>query len=100
MPLSKSVKRKVLESRVLSGPGQLDASQRTAAAGNRALSEPAGSFVAKIHRQATEITDEDVAELKAAGLTEDQIFELTVAAATGAGLLRLDKVLSLLSCDT
>ena len=35
------------------------------------------------------VTDEDVAELRSSGLSEDEIFELTVAAAVGAGLERL-----------
>jgi alkylhydroperoxidase family enzyme len=48
------------------------------------------SYVEKVHRFAHRVTDEDVAALKAHGYTEDQIFEVTLAAACGAGFLRLD----------
>jgi hypothetical protein len=36
------------------------------------------------------VTDEDIAALKAAGRTEEEIFEISVAVATGAALQRLD----------
>ena len=41
-------------------------------------------------RTPTAITDADVEALKAAGHSEDEIFEQTVSAAVGAGLSRLD----------
>ena len=47
-------------------------------------------YLAKVHERAYTITDDDVEALKAAGLTEDEIFEQTVAAAIGEGLRRLD----------
>ena len=43
-----------------------------------------------VRRHAYRVTDAQVDELRAAGLDEDEIFELTVAAAVGAGLDRLD----------
>lgn len=56
-----------------------------------ALEEPAGelpealrAFVAKTARHAYKVTDEDIAALKAAGYSEDQILEVTSAAAIGA----------------
>ena len=36
------------------------------------------------------VTDEDLAALRRAGLTEEQIYELTVAAAVGIACDRLD----------
>jgi len=48
------------------------------------------AYLEKVHRHAYEVTDADVERLKAAGLSEDQIFEQTVAAAIGEGLARLD----------
>jgi hypothetical protein len=36
------------------------------------------------------VTDADTAALRAAGYSDDAIFELTVAVALGAGLLRRD----------
>ena len=85
-----------LRNRVLSGKGALDPAVRAAAAANAGVPEAMATFVATIHEQATNIQDDDFAALKASGLSEDQIFELIVAAATGAGFHRLDKVRSLL----
>ena len=48
------------------------------------------SYLEKVRTRAYTVTDADVEALKAVGLTEDQIFEQTVAAAIGEGLRRLD----------
>ena len=47
-------------------------------------------YLEKVHAQAYTVTDADVAALKAAGFSEDEIFEQTVAVAIGEGLRRLD----------
>jgi alkylhydroperoxidase family enzyme len=49
-----------------------------------------------VRRHAYRVTDRDVEELKAAGFSEDEIFEHTVAAAVAAGLDRRDAGLSAL----
>jgi alkylhydroperoxidase family enzyme len=49
-----------------------------------------GPYLDKVRRHAYTVTDRDVAELKAAGFSEDEIFEHTVSAAVAAGLERLD----------
>ena len=48
------------------------------------------AYLAKVRDRAYTVTDADVDELKAAGLSEDEIFEQTVAAAVGEGLRRLE----------
>jgi alkylhydroperoxidase family enzyme len=48
-------------------------------------------YLEKVHRRAYAVTDDDVEALKAAGCTEDEIFEQTVAAAIAEGLRRLDR---------
>lgn len=48
------------------------------------------SYLEKVRTGAFRIVDEDVEALKAAGCSEDEIFEQTVAAAVGEGLRRLD----------
>jgi alkylhydroperoxidase family enzyme len=48
------------------------------------------SYLDKVRRGAYEVTDEDVAQLKEAGYSEDEIFEQTISAAAAAGLERLD----------
>ena len=47
-------------------------------------------YLAQVRQCAYTITDADVDELKAAGISEDEIFEQTVATAIGEGLRRLD----------
>lgn len=47
-------------------------------------------YLEKVRRHAHRITDEDIAGLRAAGLSEDAIFELTVAAALGVSKRRLE----------
>jgi alkylhydroperoxidase family enzyme len=48
------------------------------------------AYLEKVRTHAYKVTDADVEQLKAAGLSEDQIFEQTVAAAISEGLRRLD----------
>jgi alkylhydroperoxidase family enzyme len=54
--------------------------------------EPAAlaSYLDKVRSRAYTVTDSDVEALKAAGVSEDEIFEHTVAAAIAEGLRRLD----------
>jgi alkylhydroperoxidase family enzyme len=47
-------------------------------------------YLAKVRERAYAVTDADVDGLKNAGVSEDEIFEQTVAAAIGEGLRRLD----------
>ena len=47
-------------------------------------------YLEMVRRHAYRVTDDDVERLKSAGLSEDEIFEHTVAAAVAAGLERLD----------
>jgi alkylhydroperoxidase family enzyme len=48
------------------------------------------SYLHKVRSGAYAVTDGDVEALRAAGLSEDEIFEQTVAAAIAEGLRRLD----------
>jgi alkylhydroperoxidase family enzyme len=47
-------------------------------------------YLEQVRTRAYTVTDADVDALKAAGLSEDEIFEQTVAAAISEGLRRLD----------
>jgi alkylhydroperoxidase family enzyme len=73
---------------VLDGTGTLDPGVRRAAASGGDVPEALRAYVDKVARHAYKVTDEDVAALRAAGYSEDQIFELTVSCAVGAGLRR------------
>jgi alkylhydroperoxidase family enzyme len=67
----------------------LDELRETVAALPSAPPSMAG-YLDKVRTAAHAIVDEDVEALKAAGCSEDEIFEQTVAAAVGEGLRRLD----------
>jgi alkylhydroperoxidase family enzyme len=47
-------------------------------------------YLEKVRKHAYKVTDSDIEQLKAGGLSEDEIFEQTVAAAISEGLRRLD----------
>lgn len=74
----------------LAGPGELDPAVRRAIATRTEVPQTLAPFTEKVHRHAYRVVDADVAALRAAGYTEDEIFEATVAAAVGAGFARLD----------
>lgn len=67
-----------------------------AAGGLQGVPESARAFVDKVIRHAYRVTDRDVEALRAAGLSEDAIFELTISAAVGAGRGRLERGLAAL----
>lgn len=54
------------------------------------------AYVDRVAQHAYKTTDEDIAALTAAGWSEDQVFELTLAAALGAGLTRFERGLAAL----
>lgn len=57
------------------------------------------SYVKKIALHAYKTTDEDVEALRKAGYSEDAIFEITLSAALGAGMARLERGLAALEGD-
>jgi alkylhydroperoxidase family enzyme len=63
---------------------------RAVVAATPAAPDALTAYLEKVHAVAYKITDADVDALKAAGVSEDVIFEQTVAAAIGEGLRRLD----------
>lgn len=82
---------------VLSGPGELDATVRRAAAAGEPLPDAeATAYADKVRRHAYRIVDDDVIALRAAGYSDAQIFELTEAAAYGAARVRLNAALAAL----
>ena len=51
---------------------------------------PLAPYLEKVRSRAYTITDDDVDELKRAGVSEDEIFEATVSVALAEGVRRLD----------
>ena len=82
-----------LRNAVLSGPGSLSPAIRQTISEGRELSGALGAYVKKVAEHAYLVTDDDIAELHRSHYTDDQIFEATVSAALGEGLLRLECVL-------
>jgi alkylhydroperoxidase family enzyme len=74
---------------ILGADGALDLDVRRAAFAGEPVPEPLQGYVDKVRRHAYRVTDEDVAALRAAGWSEEQVFELTVAASVGAAFERL-----------
>jgi alkylhydroperoxidase family enzyme len=60
------------------------------------LPETVKNYVKKVVLNAYKVTDADVQQLKDAGYSEDAIFELSLTAALGAGLKRLNTGLGVL----
>lgn len=87
-PLHGSLNR--LEQRVLTGPGLISPAHRQAAASGQALGGELDDYLQKVRSHAYRVTDEEVAALRAAGASDDELFELTVSAALGAAKDRLD----------
>jgi len=83
--------RKRLTTAVLDTPGETPPSLRRAAMQRGTLPTPLAGYVDKVARHAYRVTDTDVAALQRAGQSDDALFEITVAAALGAALYRLDK---------
>ena len=61
-----------------------------------AVPEELATYVEAVVLYAYKTTDEDVAALKRAGYSEDEIFEITLSATLGASLARLERGLALL----
>ena len=86
-----------LVARVLDGNGKAPAELRRAAFDNAALGEPMRTLVDKVAHHAYKVTDDDVAAVRAAGLSEDQIFEIVVCAAIGQATRQCQTALAALA---
>ena len=75
--------REALVTRILQGDGRASPTQRRAAFDNAGLPDPAKTLIDKVAKRAYQVTDDDIAAVRSAGLSEDQIFELVVCAAVG-----------------
>jgi hypothetical protein len=88
--------REALVRRILEGEGKASPSDRRAAFQNNGLDEPLGKLADKVARRAYSVTDEDIAAVRAASLSEDEIFEILVCAAVGQASRQYDAALAAL----
>src|SRR5438128_978558 len=79
----KRTAHRALVTRVLEGDGRASRAERHDAFDNATLTEPLHGLISKVAKYPTLTTDDDVAAVKASGLSEDQIFDLVVCAAAG-----------------
>jgi alkylhydroperoxidase family enzyme len=92
--------RRALVRRILEGDGKASPSERTAAFNNSGLAEPAATLIDKVAKHAYQVTDEDIAAVRASGLSEDQVFEIVVCAAIGQASRQYDTALAALETAT
>jgi len=81
------LRNKVLET-VLTGPGKSDESARRAAFDRTQVPADLKALIDKIEQHAYQVRDEDLTRLQAK-YSDDQLFEIIVAAALGASERRL-----------
>lgn len=74
---------RALEQRILGGPGAAPTQLRARAFENSGLPEPLAGLLDKVARRSFQVTDSDLAAARAAGFSEDQLFELVICAAVG-----------------
>jgi alkylhydroperoxidase family enzyme len=72
--------------------------ERTTTKGSEIPSELVG-YVSKVALHAYKTTDEDIEALLTSGYSEDAVFEITLCAALGAGLVRWERGLAALKGD-
>jgi hypothetical protein len=86
--------------RILEGDGEAPQAQRRAAFDNAGLPEPLSTLINKVAKHAHAVTDEDIARVRTAGLSEDQIFEIVVCAAIGQATRQYETALAALDAAT
>ena len=96
---------------ILTSPGDIEPSLRraiesySAQLGDYPATQPDAippeltNYVKKVALHAYKTTDEDIEALRKAGYSEDAIFEITLNAALGAGIARLERGLAALKGD-
>jgi hypothetical protein len=89
-----------LVARVLEGNGKATNELRRAAFKNAGLNEPIRTLIENVANNAYQITDEDVTAVRAAGLNEDQIFEIVICAAVGQASRQYTSALAALGSAT
>lgn len=87
--------RLAIEEAVLRGPGHTDPELRQRVAERRDVPEELRALLDKIEHHAYQVSDDDLVALRSR-YTDDQRFEIVVAAALGSALVRLRAGLSAL----
>jgi hypothetical protein len=86
-----------LQDRILNGEGRASPELRASAFGNVGLSGPLDGLLGKVATRPTQVTDADFAAARAAGFSEDELFELVICAAVGQSARLYDADLAALA---
>lgn len=89
-----------LLNRILGGEGTAPRELRRAAYDNAGLDGPVSTLTDKVAVRSYGVADDDVAAVRAAGLSEDQIFEVVVCAAVGQATRQYTSALEALADAT
>ena len=83
MPDEKQSAHRTLVDSVLNGEGRASAELRAQAFANDGFGPPLRTLIDKVTATPVQVTDADFTAAKAAGLSEDQLFELVICAVVG-----------------
>jgi hypothetical protein len=88
---------RALQDRIVSGDGRASPEQRARAVSNAGLAPPLDRLLGKVATRPAAVTDADFAAARAAGFTEDELFELVTCAAVGQSARLYDAGLAALA---
>jgi alkylhydroperoxidase family enzyme len=88
---------RALEEQILAGDAKASPEQRAAAFTNTDVPAAVQELIGKVATTPEQVTDADFAAAEAAGFSEDQVFELVVAAAVGQSARLYDAGLAALA---
>ena len=86
--------------RILEGDGHASRAQRRATFDDTDLAEPLRTLVQQVAAESWKVTERDIAAVRAAGHSEDQIFELVVCAAVGQANRQYETAMAALEAAT
>ena len=82
---------------VLNEKGESTLQQRRAAFNNANLPAPLNMLITKVTDEAYKITDNDIASAKAAGISDDVLFELIICGAVGQASRQYENAMATLA---
>jgi alkylhydroperoxidase family enzyme len=94
---SKRAAYRALEDRVRTGPGRASSEERDRAFRNAGLEAPLDGLLGDVATRPTHVTDLQFSAARAAGYSEDQLFELVICAAVGQAGRQYDAGLAALA---
>lgn len=84
---------------ILMTPGETSERLRGAAAAGEPTGTPADDYLRKLRSESYRIVDDDLDQMRQGGLSEDVIFELTLAAAFGEASRRFEAAIAAMRSD-